>query len=767
MFHDLVAFFSLLYVFWVPRYKAQRHSAHGGSELAKAAGAKAARFGAFDASGVETAKVCSVLRARHASVMNSIMPVMAMLRLVLGTRVASGPVDAVPALLGETVAYMHEVGEVLPELARWAGTRVALLELVVSTLRISGAAPVDAETASKARLMLSLLLSDRSADEQLAVLLLARAVYDRANTTAEFQHALHVLDTYSDGSLTEVVMLTEECLRHIIPDEELLDADRLNAAIRLKNTHYASEVVLKNLGPWSDVKLLLILITKILGTKTTPAPGAVVYPASAVPEVVANLTYVTSWPPVEPLPASTKSLLEYTFGFLTLYVELQTADAAHVTAKTDVDFVEAGIMARFPTWQSFEIACDTQMPETALALCNAELSVQMDKVFQLYKATKSKRGVLEAKVTLIQAQGAIDVTVHDEVARVLQLAALARLLKASGSAQDRMNVLKALDSTAKYFPTKLFSQAQQLIKAVPNAHIRLLLLEYITAKIISDKRLAAQYKVAPSIPIADDDWEWLSKAVVACRMLAKFPLAWQEALLALYDKPVALFRALVGRCGTSKTHVAVLVGIVADPVFRPTLTLPAQDYGVDGKDVVGDAVAQVVHDILTQADPVLRDCGRALAFVLLGTCTDPIMTAHMVLTIVNSLSVAFSSMAYRHGLMLRDLMIELLAWFSTQFPGDTLPSGLRQRHGAYQEALVAKESLFYRIHGAGVTFGLEEINPQNAEGVTRLRVRLLEHDQFALAKVLMCSQVPLFEVRTPVFSWCCLMSYSYQVVSVL
>ena len=124
---------------------------------------------------------------------------------------------------------------------------------------------------------------------------------------------------------------------------------------------------------------------------------------------------------------------------------------------------------------------------------------------------------------------------------------------------------------------------------------------------------------------------------------------------------------------------------------------------------------------------------------------DPIATATMCLRIVDDLARAFGSLAYRHGVMLRDLMVDVLAWFHAKFPGDALPSGLRQRAGAYHTALVSTQSLLYQIHGSDVVFGLEDINPQATEAVTALRRRLLEADQPALAKVIMCSQVPMWE----------------------
>ena len=78
--------------------------------------------------------------------------------------------------------------------------------------------------------------------------------------------------------------------------------------------------------------------------------------------------------------------------------------------------------------------------------------------------------------------------------------------------------LNQLESTAKYFPAKLFAQTRQLIIAVPSCSVRLLLLEWVVAKIANDKRLAAEYKVAPAIPLEDADWKWLRDALVACRV---------------------------------------------------------------------------------------------------------------------------------------------------------------------------------------------------------------------------------------------------------
>ena len=55
------------------------------------------------------------------------------------------------------------------------------------------------------------------------------------------------------------------------------------------------------------------------------------------------------------------------------------------------------------------------------------------------------------------------------------------------------------------------------------------------------------------------------------QMLAKFPGSWHGALLGWYASPAAMLRGLVGQCGRTKTHVATLLAMVADPVMRPAL----------------------------------------------------------------------------------------------------------------------------------------------------------------------------------------------------
>jgi hypothetical protein len=448
-------------------------------------------------------------------------------------------------------------------------------------------------------------LLDRAEIDQLALIQLACFQYERTQTLEDRRATLAMLDSRVDSSAPGAQVLTEYIVRDLLEDESLHADARLPLLLRLRDACKISELVHDCLYDCLMPHELSLVLQKVLYGNLTRTADA---QASVLPACIRALPdmQALAWPPSNPVPTKDKTFLEYILGLLRIYIELSESP---ITSTGESVFLSA---AAKDSWVIFENSVDDDFLGAIEAQCRGGAHRAAQKLLGLYRATKSKSAIVTTRISVPTSTGVEELSVADNAQRVIDLAALADLLSTTGTARDRLNVVRHLETLSKYESHKFVHQTRALIDHLHVLSVRLLILEFTHAKLAADRVRAP----APSIPCTDAEWKWFEGALQACRALAMFPAQWQSQprFLRFYAQPQRMVHALILECGRTKSCLQQLVALLAVADVRKQLI------DQNGEDIVLRSASRILcaqDDSDDEGDEATESqCGRAFAYLL-------------------------------------------------------------------------------------------------------------------------------------------------------